>query len=36
MMGMDLKREAVSRRRRYLYAKAHGNVWLVADGEITS
>ncbi len=35
-MGRDLKRKAGSRRRLYVHAKAHGNVWLVADGEITS
>ena len=35
-MGRDFKREAGSRRHLSVHAKAHGNVWLVADGEITS
>ena len=35
-MDRELRREAGSRRHLYVHAKAHGNVWLVADGEITS
>ena len=36
MMGRAMKRGLGSRRRLDLHAKAHGNVWLGADGEISS
>jgi hypothetical protein len=35
MMRTNMKREAES-RRLYLHAKAHGSVWLGADGKSTS
>ena len=35
-MARNLRREAGDHRPLYVHAKAHGNVWLVADGEITS